>query len=54
MKQYTVQAKRKNTNKKEKWSEWTTVDDYEAARHHAKRAEEAGYDAKIIDRGEQK
>ena len=29
------------------------MDDYETAAMHAKKAEEAGYEAKIIDKGEQ-
>lgn len=49
-KRFKVQAKRKGTN--EKWTEWTIVDEYETASKHAKRAEEAGYDAKIVDKGE--
>ncbi len=49
-KRYSVQAKRKNTN--EKWTDWTLVDDYDAAVKHAARVEALGYDAQIIDRGE--
>lgn len=43
---YSVQAKRKNTDKK--WSEWTNVNSYRAAEKHACRVEEVGYDAKIV------
>lgn len=50
-KRFTVQAKRKN---EKKWTEWTIVDDYESASKHAKRVEEIGYDAKIIDKGERR
>lgn len=46
---FKVQAKRKNGHK---WTEWTEVDTYEDAVMHAKRAEEAGFDARIVDRGE--
>lgn len=49
-KRYCVQAKRKNTD--EKWTDWTLVDDYESAEKHAARIEALGYEAKIIDRGE--
>lgn len=49
-KRYSVQAKRKNTN--EAWTDWTIVDDYDAAVKHAARIEALGYDAQIIDRGE--
>lgn len=49
-KRYQVQAKRKNTN--EAWTDWTLVDDYDAAVKHAARIEALGYDAQIIDRGE--
>lgn len=49
-KRYCVQAKRKNTD--EKWTDWTLVDDYESAEKHAARIEALGYDAQIIDRGE--
>lgn len=49
-KRYSVQAKRKNTN--EAWTDWTSVDDYDAALKHANRVEELGYSAQIIDRGE--
>lgn len=41
---------RKNTD--EKWTDWTLVDDYESAEKHAARIEALGYEAKIIDRGE--
>lgn len=46
-KRFRVEAKRKNEHK---WTEWTIVDNYEDAVMHAKRAEEAGFDARIIDR----
>ena len=45
-KRYDVQAKRKNSD--ERWSEWTSVDNYRAAEKHACRVEEAGYAAKIV------
>lgn len=48
-KRYSIQAKRKNTN--EAWTDWTNVDDYDAAVKHAARIEALGYDAQIIDRG---
>ena len=50
LKKYIVQAKRKG--KKEEWTEWTNVDDYEEAVKHKKHAEQAGYDARIIKRSE--
>lgn len=50
-KRYTVLAKRKNTD--EPWSDWTDTDNYQRAVHHACRAEEAGYCAKIIVREKQ-
>lgn len=40
-KRYTILAKRKNTNKP--WSEWTTVDNYHRAEHHASRVEKLGF-----------
>lgn len=50
LKKYIVQAKRRG--KKEEWTEWTNVDDYEEAVKHAKRAEQAGYDTRIVKRSE--
>lgn len=44
-KRYLIQAKRKNT--KQPWSEWTSVDNYRRAEHHAKRVEELGYSTRI-------
>ena len=46
VKRYSIQAKRKNT--KERWSEWTNVNDYEDAVRHARHVEELGYAAKIV------
>lgn len=48
---YTVQAKRKN--KREHWTDWTDVDNYERAVYHACKVEEAGYLAKILVREKQ-
>lgn len=48
-KRFKVQAKRKD---EQKWTEWTIVDTYEDAVKHSKRAEEAGYCSRIIDKGE--
>lgn len=48
---YCVQAKRKNT--KEKWSEWTRVDNYEDAVRHSKNVENLGYRSKIVERREE-
>ena len=47
-KRYCVRAKRRNT--KEKWSEWTNVDNYRDAVRHACHVEELGYAAKIVTR----
>lgn len=49
-KQYTVQARRKDS--KAKWTEWAVVDGYETAEKHVRRAEELGYQARIVERGE--
>lgn len=49
---YIVQAKRKNTD--EKWSDWTTVDDYDEAVRHANHVTEVGYESRIVDREEKK
>lgn len=49
-KRYLVQAKRKGTN--EMWTDWTIVDDYDAAVKHAEKVAELGYCAQIIDKGE--
>lgn len=49
-KRYDVQAKRKNA--KEKWSEWTSVDNYLEAVRHACHVEELGYAAKIVVKDE--
>lgn len=49
-KRYAIQAKRKGT--KGKWTEWTLADDYDDAVKHRNRAEELGYCARIIDKGE--
>jgi RNA polymerase-binding transcription factor DksA len=46
-KRYKVQARRKD---EQNWTEWTIVDNYDDAVKHAKRAEEAGYCARIIDK----
>lgn len=48
-KRFDVRAKRKH---EQKWTEWTVVDNYEDAVKHAKRVEEVGFEAKIIDKGE--
>ena len=45
-KRYSVQAKRKDTN--EKWTEWTSVDNYLEAVRHACHVEEVGYAANIV------
>ena len=44
-KRYTILAKRKNSHRA--WSEWTTVDNYRRAEHHARRVEALGYSAQI-------
>ena len=47
-KRYEVKAKRKN---EDIWTEWTRVDDFAKAQLHAKKAEDAGYDSTIVDKG---
>lgn len=46
---YNVQARRKFTD--EGWTDWTSVDDFEEAIKQKKKAEDAGFGARIIDRG---
>ena len=45
MRRYDVRAKRKHIE--EPWSEWTKVDNYNRALHHAAHVEELGYSSKI-------
>lgn len=50
LKRYVVEAKRKRAD--EKWTEWTRVDNHDAAVKHANHATELGYLSRIIDKGE--
>ena len=47
---YTIQAKRKTANSN--WTEWAVADNLGDAEKQRNRAEEAGYLARIIDKGE--
>ena len=49
---YTIQAKRVDTN--EKWTDWTIVNDYDAAVNHADHIKELGYSSRIVDTGERR
>lgn len=48
-KKFSVLARRKF--KKEPWTRWFESDDYDLAVKQAKKAEAAGFEAKIVDRG---
>lgn len=48
-KRYVVEAKRKKLN--ERWTEWARTDDHEKALRHQRKAEQAGFDSRIVDRG---
>lgn len=46
---FRICARRELT--KEPWTEWTRTDSYDEAVEQAKKAEAAGFEAKIIDKG---
>lgn len=48
-KRFRVQARRMFS--KEPWTRWMETDDYDLAVKQAKKAEAAGFEAKIADRG---
>lgn len=49
-KRFHVQARRKLV--KSSWTKWMETDDYDIAVKQAKKAEAAGFEAKIVDKGE--
>lgn len=49
LKNYDVDAKRKNQNK---WTNWTKTDSYEEAVRYKEQIESLGYDARIVERRE--
>lgn len=51
-KRFSVLARRKST--RGAWSNWAEVDNFDAAVNQVKKAEAAGFEAKIVDKGERK
>jgi hypothetical protein len=49
-KRFSVLARRRST--RGAWSNWTEVNNFDDAVKQAKKAEAAGYEAKIVDKGE--
>lgn len=50
-KRYSVQANRKNSD--EKWTEWAVTNNPDDAEKQRQKAEQFGYSARVIDKGEQ-